>query len=284
MKILEKILYPAPSLNNDRLNQAINGKTILITGASYGIGEQTAYMLARNNMNLILVARTESKLLEVKQDLEKQGANVYIFVANLYKEEEVRQLIDNIKRLPHQIDIFISNAGKSICRPLMQSLNRFHDFTRTMSINYYTPVELILALIPDLKSQKGQIINISAINVLLPPTPYWAAYQASKAAFDNWVKCSKPEFNVNNIAITSVYLPLVRTRMIEPNESYRNVPTMIPETAAKIICRAIIKRNRKYTPWWLVAPRAFSLLFSNIWEGIMTRKIKKSDNSHYTNA
>lgn len=275
--MLESILYPRKRINATALKKATDGKNILITGASYGIGECTANLLASKNVTLILVARTESKLTELKSKLEESGATIYIFKADFYNQQDVADLCRFLQSLPFDIDIFISNAGKSICRSINDSLDRFHDFTRTMSINYYAPVQLILSLIPSLIKQKGQIINISAINVLLAPAPYWAAYQSSKAAFDNWIKCTSPELKAKGVCISSVYLPLVRTRMIAPNESYKNTPAMQPEQAARIICNAIVKRSRKYTPWWLFFPRLLSLMLAKQWELIMTYRIKKKE-------
>lgn len=277
--LLEHILYPTKRINEINLHNTLRGKAILITGASYGIGESIAYRLAAKDTTLILVARTQEKLESIKVDLENRGANVHIICCDLYDMHQVDNLIVAIKNLNIEIDIFINNAGKSICRPIENSLDRFHDFTRTTSINYYAPVKIMLYLIPTLAKKRGHVINISAINVLFAPAPNWAAYQASKTAMDNWLRSALPELKANKIAVTSIYLPLVKTRMIAPNEAYRDAPTMKPEQAANIVCNTIIRRNNKWKPWWSIFPQIGSVLFRNLWEYICTYYIKKNGKS-----
>ena len=251
---------------------------MLITGASYGIGEALAYELAKTKVRLILIARTEEKLIVVKNNIEKVGGEALIFPCDLTDQAAISNLLVQLKS--EQIDIMISNAGKSIRRPLFESLDRFHDFTRTMSLNYYGPVQLLLGLIPGLVERKGHIINISAINVLLIPAPYWAAYQASKTAFDQWFRAAEPELNARGVGTSSIYLPLVRTRMISPTKAYDKMPAMQPKQVAKLICMAINTRRRYFAPWWLFFAKLASLLFRWAWAPILSRlekaKLKKS--------
>lgn len=135
------------------------------------------------------------------------------------------------------------------------------------------PVQLILALTPILVARQGHIINISAINVLLLPAPQWAAYQASKTAFDQWFRCAAPELNAQGVRTTSIYLPLVRTRMIAPTKAYQNMPALSPDQVAKLICKAVIARPRTIAPWWLVIGQLASVLLrwpgEMIWGGVM---------------
>jgi len=251
---------------------------VLITGASYGIGESLAYKLAATGAHLILIARTEKKLSLIKKDIEAQGGTATIFPTDLTKTEQVEQLSVQLLALPSSIDIVINNAGKSIRRPVKESLDRFHDFTRTIGVNYLGPVQLILSLIPVLEQNKGHIINVSAINVLLAPAPHWAAYQASKSAFDQWFRSVSPELQLAGIATTSVYLPLVRTRMIAPTPAYDNMPAMSAEHVARIICKCIINRNRSYAPWWLIFGQLGSVIFRKPWERLSTYYLKRNSN------
>jgi len=144
-----------------------------------------------------------------------------------------------------------------------------------MAINYFAPVQLLLSLIPILKRNKGHIINVSTVNVLLVPFPYWAAYQASKSAFDTWFRSVAPELNAMGIATSSVYLPLVKTRMILPTKAYQKLPAMSPEHVAKIICRLICTRKRKYRPWWMLPGQFASIMFRGIWETAVPAVLKK---------
>ena len=275
-KILERLLFPSVKVKQQDLSSAIKGKIVLITGASYGIGECVASGLAREGVTLILVARTAEKLHALKQDLEQTGAIVHTFSADLRKEAALDALFEYLQQHSlAEVDILISNAGKSIHRFIYDSLDRFHDFKRTMALNYEAPVQMMLRLIPALAQKQGQIINISAINVLLAPAPGWAAYQASKTAFDQWFRCASAELKARGIACSSVYFPLVRTRMMAPTAAYQEMPAMQPEQAAEIIFRTIIKRSRIYSPWWVFPAQVFSVLFRAPWEYFLSANLRK---------
>jgi short-subunit dehydrogenase len=271
---LELILFTPIGLNERRLSETLKGKTVLITGASYGIGESLAYQLAETGAHLILVARTEAKLIAVSLEIEARGGVATVFPADISKPEQVDALISFLHQLPKGVDIVVNNAGKSIRRSIYDSLDRMHDFIRTNSTNYLGPVQLLLPLIPLLVKNGGQIINISTVSVLLAPAPNWAAYESSKAAFDYWFRCVAPELNANGIKTTTIYLPLVKTRMIEPTAMYRRMPAMSRRHVATIICRAIINKNRKYTPWWLIFGQVASVVFRRPWESISARILR----------
>ncbi len=268
MKIL---FFPFLWVDRAKLQTRLAGKTVLITGASYGIGECLAIALAQPQVYLILVARSSEKLMEVKKRVEAQGGRADIFPCDLTNVTEVCALLEEFDRLPERIDIFVNNAGKSIRRSIFDSFDRLHDFQRTMNLNYFAPVQLMLSLIPILVAREGHIINISAVNVLLLPAPKWAAYQASKTAFDQWFRSVGAELNGRGVSTTSIYLPLVRTRMIEPTKAYQHVPAMEPEDVAKLICMAIYTRRRTYAPWWLIWGQLVSVILRPLGEVIMSK-------------
>jgi short-subunit dehydrogenase len=275
--LIEHLLFPPTRVNRSKLTEEVKGKTVLITGASYGIGESLAYALSKSGANLILIARTAEKLEAVKTEIEANGGKAIIFPVDLTKTEQIEDLLNELQKIPNGIDIFVNNAGKSIRRPLMESLDRFHDFTRTMNLNYFAPVRLALGLIPVLRKNHGQIVNISAVNVTLLPAPYWAAYQASKTAFDQWFRCAAPELEAAGIRTSSIYLPLVRTRMIEPTADYKNAPAMSPEHVAWIICRALYTK-KSFAPWWLFFAQFGSVVFRRPAEFFMRRWVKSKEN------
>lgn len=272
---MKLLFFPFLGFNRAKLRERLVGKTVLITGASYGIGECLADSLADTGAHLLLVARTGEKLLEVQKRIEARGGRADVFPCDLTKTAEVETLLEALRQLPNGIDILVNNAGKSIRRSIFDSLDRFHDFTRTMNLNYFGPVQLMLSLIPILAARQGQVINISAINVLLAPMPKWAAYQASKTAFDQWFRCVAPELNSRGVSTTTIYLPLVKTRMIEPTKEYQNMPAMEPEQVAQLICKAIISRKRTYAPWWLGVAQLASVLFRWPWEVMMSRRLQQ---------
>ncbi|MBP1931016.1 SDR family NAD(P)-dependent oxidoreductase [Ammoniphilus resinae] len=273
--LLENVLFPPTYLNKDKLSSKLKGKAVLITGASSGIGEQLVYLLAECEVHLILVARREKKLLTIKEEIENKGAKVSVFAADLRSQQEMERLLHFLLQLPHGLDIVVSNAGKSIRRPIKDSLDRYHDITRTMAINYFAPVQLLLSIIPQLQKNQGQIINISTVNVMLPPFPYWAAYQASKSAFDTWLRSAAPELNEMGITTASIYLPLVKTPMIFPTAAYQSFPAMTPEHVAKIIGKSMYTKSRSYKPWWLIFGQWASILFRGILERSLPQILKK---------
>jgi short-subunit dehydrogenase len=271
---LEYFLFGNSHVNKQKLKAAIQYKTILITGASFGIGESLARLLAPTGAKLILVARTQSKLELLQNELQKEGAIVEIYALDLTNKEAVAQWL---KALNFDIDIIVSNAGKSIKRSIYQSLYRLHDFERTMALNYFAPVQIILDLIPKLEKRKGHIVNISAVNTLLIPAPYWAAYQSSKTAFDQWFRSVSPELKAKGIDLTTVYLPLVKTRMIAPTKAYQHVPAMSPQHVAHIIAKSLLTKQTKHQPWWLIFGQIGSLFFRRPWEFFATKWIQKQN-------
>ncbi|RNF41268.1 SDR family NAD(P)-dependent oxidoreductase [Planococcus salinus] len=281
--LAEKILFPSVSLDNKRLGEELRGKTVLITGASSGIGKQLAYMLASIDVHLVLVARREDRLLAMKKNIEMKSAKVSVCRADMRNQTELKTILAFLEQLPNGLDVVVSNAGKSINRPIRESLSRYHDFTRTMDINYGAPVQLLLSAIPALEKNKGQIINVSTINALLIPIPHWAAYQASKTAFDTWFRSAAPELNAIGIATTSIYLPLVKTPMIVPTIAYEHAPAMAVEHAARIICRSMYTKKKYCKPWWLFFLELASVCFRWLFEllvPIALREKGKSDENH----
>ena len=228
-----------------RFQQKVHGKVVLITGASSGIGLTVAHKLADAGAHVILVARTEDALIDAKNQIEAKGGQASVFPCDLNDLEQIDAVSKDILASVDHIDILINNAGRSIRRAVHESTERFHDFERTMQLNYFGSVRLILNLLPQMMDrQAGQIINISSIGVLANATRF-SAYVASKAALDAFSRCLSAEVHSHKIAITSVYMPLVRTPMIAPTKIYKYVPTLSPEQAADLVAYAIVKRPKK---------------------------------------
>ena len=225
--------------------QKVNGKTIIVTGASSGIGLTVSKYLAQAGAHVLLLARTKDKLDEVKAEIEAEGGKASVFPCDLNDMESIDAVSKEILASVDHIDILINNAGRSIRRAVHESVDRFHDFERTMQLNYFGAVRLVLNLLPHMMQRKdGQIINISSIGVLANATRF-SAYVASKAALDAFSRCLSAEVHSHKIAITSIYMPLVRTPMIAPTKIYKYVPTLSPEEAADLIAYAIVKRPKK---------------------------------------
>lgn len=226
------------------LGQKIKGKTAVVTGASSGIGETVAKQLGRAGARVILVARTREKLEEVQREIVAAGGEAAVYPCDLNDMDAIDRCAQDILAREGQIDILINNAGRSIRRAVAESTERFHDFERTMQLNYFGAVRLILRLLPSMiERESGHIINISSIGVLANAARF-SAYVASKAALDAFSRCMSAEVRAHKIHFTSIYMPLVRTPMIAPTKIYKYVPTLSPEQAGNLVAHALIKRPK----------------------------------------
>jgi NAD(P)-dependent dehydrogenase (short-subunit alcohol dehydrogenase family) len=230
----------------------VAGKVVLLTGASFGIGEALARRLGEAGAIVLLAARSQEKLQGLAREITQAGGRAETIPLDLTDPLQIAAQAEAIQQRHGSVDIVIHNAGKSIRRSLSRSLHRPHDFQRCMATNYLGPVQLQLALLPAMLARgSGHIIGVSTVGVRLPPAPRWAAYLSSKAAFDVWLGSAAPELRRSGIATTSVYLGLVHTRMSAPTPSLRRMPGQSADGAAKVLCRALIRRPRRCGPWWL---------------------------------
>ncbi|MBZ1393751.1 SDR family NAD(P)-dependent oxidoreductase [Psychrobacter pacificensis] len=224
------------------ITKAVKGKNIIITGASSGIGERTAFLLSECGAHVILLARTEDKLKTVKENIEILGGRASYYPCDLTNMDEIEKISEQILADFKHVDVLVNNAGRSIRRSVHESVNRFHDFERTMEINYFGAVKTILGFLPTMISrQTGQIVNISSIGVLAN-SPRFAAYVASKSALDAFSRCLAAEVKGDNIKVTNIFMPLVRTPMIAPTKLYRYMPALMPDEAALMVAKAIVHK------------------------------------------
>ena len=225
-------------------------------------GRALALRIGRLGARVLLLARTSERLEEVKSEI---GDSAAVFPVDLRDSEAVEELGKELAdRTP---DIVIHNAGKSIKRSLHDSLDRAHDFERTIGVNYLGPVRLQLALLPAMMQKRGgQIINVSSVSVRLPPAEHWAAYHCSKSDFDLWIAAALPELRRDGSCCTCVQLGLVHTRMSAPTKSYANMAGQTAERAAASICRAIVYRPRAVQPWWLPPSRLLTFPLERVSE------------------
>jgi thioester reductase-like protein len=235
-----------PDLFRDRsLRGAIEGKVVVITGASSGIGEALALRVGEAGGIAVLVARSEDKLNEVKSQIEEAGGTAHVHPGNLSELEDCDRLVEEIIASHGRVDILVNNAGRSIRRSIGNSYDRFHDFQRTMQLNYFGALKLIIGFLPGMRERKsGHIVNVSSIGAQTN-TPRFSAYVASKSALDAFSRSIASEIVEDHVSITTVYMPLVRTPMIAPTGMYDAFPTATPEEAADMITRAMIYRPKK---------------------------------------
>jgi len=236
-----------PDLFIDRtLKGQVQGKVVVITGGSSGIGLAAAHKVAHAGAITVIIARDEEKLASAKKEIESAlGKNeskgqVVTHSADLASNEGVDKATAWIIETFGGADFLVNNAGRSIRRGIESSYDRMHDFERTMQVNYFGALRMTMGLLPHMTARRrGHVINISSIGVLTN-APRFSAYVASKAALDAWTACASSEFADVGVKFTTVNMPLVRTPMIAPTKLYQNVPTLSPDEAADLIVRAIV--------------------------------------------
>lgn len=235
-----------PDLFKDRtLRGAVEGKVCVITGATSGIGLATAEKLADAGATLVIGARKPERLKEVAAQLRARGGTVHAIQCDFAEMEECDRFVAEVLKEHEHIDVLINNAGRSIRRALNLSFDRFHDFERTMQLNYFGSVRLIMGFAPTmLARKKGHVINISSIGVLTN-APRFSAYVASKSALDAFSRCAASEWSDRNVTFTTINMPLVKTPMIAPTKIYDSVPTLTPDEAADMVVQAIIHRPKR---------------------------------------
>ncbi|WP_320672538.1 SDR family NAD(P)-dependent oxidoreductase [Patulibacter defluvii] len=227
------------------LEDAVADKVILITGASSGIGLATAEKIGAARGTVILVARGREKLEEAQAAVEAVGGTAHVHPTDLSDLEAIDQLADDVIAAYGRVDVLVNNAGRSIRRSVALSYDRFHDFERTMQLNYFAPLRLILKLLPGMRERKsGHVINVSSIGVQTR-VPRFGAYIASKSALDTLSDAIQAEAHDDNVRFTTVHMPLVRTPMIAPTTLYDKFPTLTPEQAADVLANAIVYRPRR---------------------------------------
>ncbi len=232
-------------LGSASLETAVRGKVVMVTGASSGIGRSAALKIADAGGIVLLVARTPEKLEATRDQIEAGGGVAHVYPCDLSDMDALDEMAQQVLAEHGKVDILVNNAGRSIRRSIALSYDRFHDFERTIQLNYFGPVKLILNLLPVMRDRKaGHIINISSIGVQTN-TPRFSAYIASKSALDAFSRAIASEIIDDGVNITTIHMPLVRTPMIKPTKMYDRFPTITPEEAADMINEAIIHKPKR---------------------------------------
>ena len=235
-----------PALFIDRsLKGTVGGKVVLVTGGSSGIGLSAACRFAEAGAITIICARREDELAKAKETILEaggKGAKVFTYSVDITDEAQCATFVKALETNHGGVDFLINNAGRSIRRAIESSYDRFHDFERTMQINYFGALRITMGLLPGMVAKrKGHVVNISSISVLVN-APRFSSYVASKAALDAWTSCAACEFADQGVTFTSIKMPLVRTPMTAPTKIYESMPLLMPEAAADMIIRACVEK------------------------------------------
>ncbi len=231
-----------------RYRRALEGKTVLVTGSSRGVGEFVALQAAEAGAKVLLVARDAEKLDAVAKKIRASGREAYVYPTDLSSFDQIDALAQRVLAEHEGVDILIHNAARSIRRTVSQSVDRFHDFERTMALNYFAPVRLTLRLLHSLRERSGAVSLVLTQGVLIP-TPFFPAYTATKAALDAFGDALAAELQHEGLHVSSVYLPLVKTDMIGPTAEYAGrTDVMTPERAATMVLDGVVDLRRRVMP------------------------------------
>ena len=227
------------------LRQRVAGKVVVVTGASSGIGEALASRLGDAGARVLLVARSAEKLEEMKKTIEAGGGSAFAYPCDLSSAEDTQRTIEAILEDHGSVDILVNNAGMSIRRSVAKSYERVRDFERTLSLNFLGAVRLIMGFLPGMRARRdGHILNVSTIGVQVN-VPRYGAYIASKAALDAFSRVMAVEVLKDGVDVTTVYMPLVRTPMMESTTIYQSFPMRTAEQAAELIVEGLVERPKR---------------------------------------
>ena len=264
-----------PDLFIDRsLSGRVKGQVVVVTGASSGIGKAVALRLAEAGAIVVTMARRKEVLEAAAAEFEAQGLKLHTYEADLADLQQVDAVAQQILQDHGPVAILINNAGRSIRRAIENSYERFHDFERTMQLNYFGALRLNMNLLPTMSQQRnGHIINISSIGVLTN-APRFSAYVASKAALDAWTRCAASEFADRGIHFTTINMPLVKTPMIAPTSLYDQVPTLAPDEAADMVCEAIVHRPTRVATRLGITGEVLHALMPRVAQAVMNTSFR----------
>lgn len=249
------------------------GKRVLLTGASSGIGEAAAELLAREGATVAVVARRQELLDALAQRITAAGGTALSMPCDVSDMDAVDALVADAEKRLGGVDILINNAGRSIRRPLAESLERWHDVERTIVLNYYAPLRLIRGLAPGmLERGDGHIINVSTWGVLSEASPLFAVYNASKAALSAVSRVVETEWGHKGVHSTTLYYPLVSTPMIAPTKAYAGMPALTSEEAAEWMLTAARTRPVRIAPRMAIAAKALDTFGPRFVNAIMQRQ------------
>ncbi|HYF25173.1 MAG TPA: SDR family NAD(P)-dependent oxidoreductase [Baekduia sp.] len=254
------------------LRRAVAGKRVLVTGASSGIGRETALRLGAAGAEVMLLARRAERLQELADEIAARGGTGHVLACDLTDLDAVDALAARVLDEHDGVDILINNAGHSIRRALWRQTDRLHDFERVMRLNYFAAVHLTLPLVARMRERgEGHVINVSTMGTQFGPEPRFAAYLASKSALDAFARSAAPETIRDGVRWTTVHMPLVRTDMIAPTKLYREMPALSVEQAAGMVLDGVVRRPARVSHPYGVALHLVDLATPHVLERLMSR-------------
>ncbi|HEY7052370.1 MAG TPA: SDR family oxidoreductase [Mycobacterium sp.] len=254
-------------------NVDLKGKRVLLTGASSGIGEAAAELFAAAGATVVVVARRGDLLDAVAARITANGGSALALPCDLSDLDAIDALVKDVDDRLDGVDVLVNNAGRSIRRPLAESLDRWHDVERTMALNYYSPLRLIRGVAPGMIARgDGHIINVATWGVFSEASPLFAAYNASKAALASVSRVIETEWSGKGVKSTTLYYPLVATPMIAPTKAYDGLPALTPQEAAEWMLVAARRRPVRIAPRIALLAKALDTVSPDMLNVMMKRQ------------
>ncbi|AHH19538.1 putative oxidoreductase, SDR family [Nocardia nova SH22a] len=254
------------------LRREVEGKVVVITGASFGVGEATAKWFAAAGARVVVAARSMDRLLEVAEEINSAGGEAHPYRLDLTDEQSIAEFAASVRYDLGEADVLIHNAGKSLRRSIHLSYDRPKDIAATSGANYLGPMRLTLALLPGMRARgSGHIVNVSTVGVLFPNAPKWGFYLSSKLAFDWWMRAVGAEARADGVTLTTFYAGLLHTRMSAPSRWMRVLPGQTPQDAAKVLAKAVVRKPRTMAPFYGFPSAVLSTVFRLPLEVLMER-------------
>jgi len=234
------------------MRDLLKGKTIIISGASSGIGEALAIETAARGGNIILAARNEAELQRVKERCVELGARCDYFVTDVSREEDCKLLIEKTIDKYGVIDVLINNAGISM-RALFQEVD-LGVLEKLMQVNFWGAVYCTKHALPHLLKSQGRVVGISSV-AGFKGLPARTGYSASKFALQGFFECLRIE-NMKKglhvlIACPGFTASKIRERALVADGSFQGMSPrdegkmMSAQKTASLILNALEKRKRK---------------------------------------
>lgn len=191
--------------------KGFQNKVVWITGASSGIGEALAYELAREGARLVLSARNQERLEEVKKYCISLGAGAEVFPFDLSQVDEISKVADRVLNHYEQLDLLINNGG--ISQRALASEASLDVDRRIMEINYFGNIALTKAVLPYMLNQGHGHVSVTSSIVGKFGFPRRSAYSASKHALQGFYDSLRTEMAGRNIKITMIFPGRIRTNI-----------------------------------------------------------------------
>lgn len=239
--------YWAEHLDPDRARRAdpagpLVGKHVIITGASSGIGRASAIAVAERGATVFALARNGEALDDLVAEIRAAGGQAYAFTCDVTDSASVEHTVKDILGRFDHVDYLVNNAGRSIRRSVVNSVDRLHDYERVMAVNYFGAVRMTLALLPHWRERRfGHVVNVSSAGVQAR-SPKYSSYLPSKAALDAFAEVVSSETLSDHITFTNIHMPLVATPMIAPSRRLNPMRAISPEHAAAMVVRGLIEK------------------------------------------